>query len=153
APGFAHSSKVVSPEVHQHYVLGAFFFIGKQVRLQPGIFLLGGPSRTRSGDRIDLGGAPLYAYEDFRRRADNGEILQFQEIEVGGWVDDPERAVDVKKVPFVPGGKALGENDLENIPLTDIFFRPLNHRAIVSRGQLGRDTAAACRGRRPDHEV
>ena len=70
-------------------MLGAFFFVGKQLFGQGQIFFAGGAARTGPGDRVGGGGAVFEGDQGFGGRADNLEGLavfggfEVEEVHVG----------------------------------------------------------------------
>ena len=67
-------SKIISPEIDQHYVLSALFWIDNQIGRKSFIFRQIFAARISSGDRTQLGGPLPHSQMNFRRTAKDREI-------------------------------------------------------------------------------
>src|SRR5919206_476325 len=90
-----------------------------------------GAGARRPGDRVHARAAPLELDERLGRGADERELLELQQEEVGRGVDAAERAVEVERgSPGRPPGP-LREHDLERVPGADVLLRAPHARLVV----------------------
>jgi len=125
-PGFGHTSKIVSPQIDQHQMLGPFFFIRQQFLLQFYVLLYiltpgTGPRNWSDGD-ISAVGADM----DLRRCTDQFYFCEMEVEHVGGGVHDAQRPIQAECIPFVLGVQALGKDSLNDVPLLDVTFTALD---------------------------
>jgi len=65
-PGLGDPADIITAEVDQHQVLGAFLLVGQQLGLEGGIFGLVGTARPGAGDRPHRHLAVLEPGQDLR---------------------------------------------------------------------------------------
>ena len=105
AAGTGDAAQVIARQVHQHHVLGVFLAVGAQLGFQPRVELrLIGP-RPGAGDRPQLRLAAVEFHQRFGRGADHGQVAQAAEIHIRGWVDQPQRAVDLERIECMTAGE------------------------------------------------
>ena len=143
----AHPGQVVATEIHEHDVLGAILLRGEQTLL---VALAG---LRRAGDRVDAGARPLELHERLRRGADQRQVAELEQEEVGRGIDPPQRPVDRhgrrRRGPLRP----LRENDLEGVAGADVLLgREDGPLVVLPREEAPDRTArvpAAARGAPP----
>ena len=128
---FRDSPDVVSPQVHQHDVLGALLLVGEQIRLEPLVFFLSPPARARAGDRSVLDRAPGDLHQHLGRGAEHGDLAQTQVIHVGRGVDDAQSAIDFERRDAHGHFEPLRKHHLENVTGADIFFAALDDLLVA----------------------
>ena len=118
----ADAADVVAPEIDQHGVLGAFFWIGAHLRFQPQVLVVRRASPPRAGDRPQrhLAGSDLD--EKLRRGPEQLTAAEPQIEMVRRRAGCPERAVEGKPVA-VGQLEALAEDDLEDVARADVLQR------------------------------
>ena len=62
---------------------------------------------------------------------DQVEVAELEEEHEWGWVDHPERAVDVQRHGAGPGHEPLGRDDLEDVAGPDVLLGPLDGGEVV----------------------
>ena len=103
------------------------FFVGEQFLdqgLVAGRILAPGAGPC---DGVDCHRVPFLAHEEFGGGADDLAVAEVEEVEIGGGVEDPQRAVDLERVDRGLAGQALGEHDLEGVSGRDVLLGPANH--------------------------
>jgi hypothetical protein len=133
AARLANPAQVIATQVHQHHVLGPLLGIGQQIRLKGPVLALVGAAGPGAGDRpqggFDRAWAPWGAgieriglHHHLRTGADQVPAAEVEEGHIGGWVDHPQAAVELKGLAVDPGFQALAQHELEHIPGGDVFL-------------------------------
>ena len=117
------AADIVSGEVDEHDVLGAFFGVGEHFGGE-GVVILGGgasPAGSCNGSDFDVA---MEAFDvDFGAAADKRKALRELDAEhVGGRVDVAQGAEEIERSALVIGLESLGGHDLENVTGGDEFF-------------------------------
>src|ERR1700677_1400437 len=131
----ADAADVVSGEIDEHDVFGAFLGIGQQFAFQGLVFLGGLAAAPGAGDGANLDVAVFAADMGFRGGADEGESLQLEQKHVGRGIDGAGGAINVQRGGLDRGGKSLGADDLDDVAAGDVFFAALD----VGEESLARD--------------
>ena len=136
------AADVIAAKVEEHEVFGALLGVGKEGFGQGIVFSAGGAAPCGASDRADGDLAVTDANEDFRARADEGEVAELEVEEEGRGVGAAQGAVEREGGQREGGGEALREDDLEGIASGDVVLGALDHGHIFSRrrvrGGLGR---------------
>ena len=127
---FRHTTDIISPQIEQHEMLGAFFFIGQKLGADGFIFSQACAALARSGNRANVYVAVFYTDQDFGAGADNGEVAHIQKEQIGRWVDAAQRAIKVEWRQVEIYIEALAQHDLKHVTRFDIFFAFFNHVEI-----------------------
>ena len=121
--GLADTTDVVTPKVDQHDVLGPLLLIAQQFLRQGVVLLLGLATRTRARDGMRRRCAVLYAHQQLRRRTDDMEVVDVEEVHVGRWIEGPQGTVDVEGSSRGLAAQPLGEDDLDALARRDQLAR------------------------------
>ena len=121
-PTLSDAAAVVAPEVEQLGVLGAFLLVGQQFGSQCGILFRRGAALAGTGDWADGDAVAFEADEDFRRSADDMEILEIEVEHVGRRVQAAQRAVERHRAGVERLGHALREDDLHDVAFGDVVL-------------------------------
>ena len=133
AARLADPAQVIAAQVHQHHVFGPLLGIGQQIRLKGPVFALVGAPGPGAGDRSQGGfdrtwppwGAGIERiglHHHLRAGADQVPAAEVEEGHIGGWVNHPQAAVELKGLPINPGFQALAQHQLEDIPGGDVLL-------------------------------
>ncbi len=122
-----HAPYIVALEVDQHHMLGALLLVADKLFGIRKILLLACSPRPRACNRPGLDNACVDSKKLFRRGACYCETRELEVAHIGGWIDLPERAVDLERVPGVGLAKADREIDLKDISGDDVLPRTLDH--------------------------
>ena len=82
-----YAAGVIAPKVEQLYVLGALLFIGQQLGSQRLVFTRCCAAFARAGNRPHSHGFSLQPHKNFRRCADDVEILEIKIEHVGRGIE------------------------------------------------------------------
>ena len=131
----AHPAQVVAAQVDQHHVLGALLRVGEQLGGEPGVLAPGSAPRQRvpaigcsSARRRPVGG--LHLQVRLRRRADDVETVEAQQVHVRAGVGGPQHPVDVQRVGVGRALEALGHHDLEALAVADRLLGRLDRLGV-----------------------
>src|ERR1700722_15331740 len=79
---FADAAQIVAPEIDQHDVLGTLLRIGQQRGFEIAVLFFRPAAWTRSRERT-IGGLALLDFDQhFRRAADDGDVVELEEIKI-----------------------------------------------------------------------
>ena len=92
-----HAADVVTREIHEHDVFGAFLRVGEQFFFERQIFRLGFAARTRARNRTDFHFAFLAADVQFRRCADERKAIQLQQKHIRRRIRGTRGAVNIHR--------------------------------------------------------
>ena len=136
--GQADAAEVVTGEVDEHQVLGAFLRIGEQFGFELAVGGFVGAARTRAGDRTDLAEAAGEADVHFRRGADDVEpAARLQDEHVRRRVHVAQHAVEVEGVALEGDVGAAREHDLHAVAGADVFLGATDGGFEVGLAEVG----------------
>ena len=139
----ADAREVVAAEVDEHHVLGAVL-----LRCEQPLGVAGAGLR-RAGDRVQARARALGLDERLRRGADQGQVAELEQEEVGRRVDAAERPVELERARGGRALGALGEDDLEGVAGADVLLRaPTTERSYSARPGWRRGRATLARAAR-----
>ena len=118
----ADAAEIVAAKIDEHDVLGTLFFTGEQLLFQALIFGFVFAARLGAGDGAVENIAAAHPHEHFRGTAHNRDIVHLQKKEIGRRVQGTQLAVNFKRLRFCLRGKALAEDNLENISCADVLL-------------------------------
>ncbi len=135
----AHASDVVASQVHQHDVLGALLGIGEQIVGAALVLFFVLRARPGTGDGPVIHLPLLDPHQELRRRADDvdrfgvllGVYMQPQEVHVGRWIHDAERAIDGERIAAGIYLEALRNYCLEDVSRSDVLSRALYGADVI----------------------
>ncbi len=127
------AADVITAEIKQHQVFGQFLGIGQQFQFQRLVLFRCLAAWTGAGDRADGQLAVAHAHQDFRRGAGQLEIAEVQVIEIGRRVVAPQGAIEGERIKVERRFEAMARHDLEDVAGGDVFFRCLDHAAVIER--------------------
>jgi len=135
----------VAREILQHNVLGVLLGIGKQLRRAQLVACGIRGARPVAGDRAQLRVAGTELHQRLGRGAHHRHLAERAVIHVGRGVDEPQRAVGLKRVELVTPGKAAREHQLVDITRSDVLLHaPHSGEVILVRvGGTWRRVASA----------
>ncbi len=139
--GPADPGEVVTAEVDEHHVLRPVLLRPEQAIGVPGAR----PRRAR--DRVDARPAAVRLHQRLRRGADEREVAELEQEEVGRRVDPTERPVQLECARRRRTLDPLREHDLERVAGADVLLRDAD-RALVLEAARDGDWSGRARRRR-----
>lgn len=133
------AADVVSREIDEHEMFGAFFGVGEKVGGECIVFGGGLPAFASSRDGADVDAAVDGADVNFWGAADERKFVHFENEHVGGGIDVAEGAVEVERVAVEGGGKALAGDELEDVASFDVFLSASDHLLVLLAGGVAGD--------------
>ncbi len=124
------AADVVACEIDQHQVLGTLLRVGQQLGGERIVLLRRLAPPARPGDRADVDAAIDGADMNFRRRADQREVTEFQDEHVGRRIHMSQRPVEIHRRAMKIRGEALARDELEHVARSDVFL-PAEHHVLV----------------------
>mmetsp|Transcript_40429 Transcript_40429/g.89805 ORF Transcript_40429/g.89805 Transcript_40429/m.89805 type:complete len:333 (-) Transcript_40429:1080-2078(-) len=122
-----HLAHIITPQVHQHDVLRAFFLISQQLPLQGNVLRGVGAAAPRAGQRAVCHDALVVdPGQDLGAAADDDAASRLHVDHVGGGVDHPQCAVHLKGVGEGAALKALTQHQLEDVTRPDVLLGLVN---------------------------
>src|SRR5687768_15221682 len=115
------AADIVSAEVDEHEVLGALFRIGEEVLGEGGVLFVGGAAYAGAGDGPYDDTAVLDPHEDLRRRPNQRDAIELEEIQIWRRVERAKGAVEVERIGLERHGEPLAEDYLEGVTGGDVF--------------------------------
>ena len=119
----ADSAEVITSEVDQHQMFGAFFGVGQEFDFESAIGGFICSARAGAGNRTNFAATSRQADVDFGRGADDVETSAgFHDEHVGRRVDVTQDAVEVERVAFEGDVGPSRKHDLDAITGADIVL-------------------------------
>jgi len=125
-PGATDAAQVVAAQVDEHHVLGALLLVGAQVVHEPPILGVVGapPARAGDGPRLDL--AALHGHERLGAGADQGEVVEGDEVHIRRRVHGAQAAVDGERRHAHRGAEALARTTWKAVTGVDVVTDALH---------------------------
>ena len=117
-------------------MLGPFFGIGQEFFRQPAVFILVGSAGPRAGQRANRHDPVFDADHNFGRTADQIHTRRFQQKHKRTRIDDPQRAIDLKRSRRSLPSKSLADDDLEDVARADVFLAAGDGRLKFRAGNV-----------------
>ena len=152
APGHGRAPQVVTPQVHEHEVLGAFLWVGEQLVCGGAVLRGGSAAAARAGDGAEGAAALFQAHERLGRGTDEREVAVAEEEGVGRGVHRAQGAVELERLGAAVGLEALGEHHLDAFAVADGAFGRLDPLTEGLPGQVAAQARRLGLGRGPGQE-
>src|SRR5690348_3209864 len=118
----ADTSEIIAAEIHEHHMFSTFLFVFSQLLFPSPVFLRISTARTRSRNGTVLELLATHTYEHLRRGPQHLEIARLQEIQIRGWINHAQCAIDLERRHTGFKFHALREHDLEGISGANVFL-------------------------------
>ena len=122
--GFGHPAQVVASQVHQHEMFGALLLVHQQLVGQGPVFLFVAAPRPGAGDGTQGGDPVFQADHGLGRRADQDELVQVHEEEIGRRIDVALGPVKGPGVGRRRAGERLADDRLDDVAGPDVVLDP-----------------------------
>ena len=136
--GLRDFTDVVSTEVDEHDVFGAFLGIGEEFGFEGFVFGVGLAAAPSAGEGAVGDDAIVDAAEDLGAGPDEHAAFSLEVEHVGRGVDDAQGAVDVERIDGGNALETLGEDDLKNVAGGDVLFGLFDDVFELRAGHVGR---------------